>query len=232
MTDLHRIYSIITKKLPETMTTNPVVFRILWEDLVMREEEARSQLENNTLDLLEYSENITDDMVIAIAENCPGLMKINLEECGYITDAAVIALAKNCPGLTKIYLQRCEDITNAAVIALAERCAGLTDINLVGGDYITDAAVIALAEGCAGLTRIHLPCFSNSNITDTAIIALADRCEYLEHIGCYVGDQPSKVSATGYQLVEKIKTRPKPPPLEEGWWMDDGLGPQCKGMMN
>jgi hypothetical protein len=29
-----------------------------------------------------------------------------------------------------------------------------------------------------------------------------------------------------------VRTRPKPPPLEEGWWLDDGLGPRCKGMMN
>jgi hypothetical protein len=50
----------------------------------------------------------------------------------------------------------------------------------------------------------------------------------LEGIWC----PQTKVSATGRQLIEEIKMRPKPPPLEEGWWMDDGTGPCCKGMMN
>jgi len=233
----------------ETMTTNPVVLQILTDELFMPEDEARSQLENNTLDLFDYSENLTDDIVIAILENCSGLMKINLQECG-ITDAAVIALAERCAGLMKINLQDC-NITDAAVIALAEGCPGLTTINLCFCD-ITDAAVIALAEGCAGLTTINLCCcifITDSavialaegcaglrsidlsicrNITDAAIIALAERCEYLEDISF----DETNVSATGRQLIEEIKTRPKPPPLEEGWWMDDGTGPRCKGMMN
>jgi len=50
----------------------------------------------------------------------------------------------------------------------------------------------------------------------------------LENIYC----NSTKVSATGRQLIEDIKTRPEPPPLEEGWWLNDGTGPQCKGMMN
>ncbi len=66
------------------------------------------------------------------------------------------------------------------------------------------------------------------NITDDMVIALAENCEYLEDIKCIY----TKVSATGRQLIQEVKMRPKPPPLEEGWWMDDGTGPQCKGMMN
>jgi hypothetical protein len=42
----------------------------------------------------------------------------------------------------------------------------------------------------------------------------------------------TKVTATGRALIKEIKTRPKPPPLEKGWWMDDGREPRCKGMMN
>jgi len=238
------------------MTTNPVVLQILTEDLGMPEDEARSQLENNTLDLRDYDDFVHDYMVIAIAENCVGLTSIYLNDCDItdaavislakncpelktinlcfcesITDAGVIALAEGCPGLTKINLDCCFNITDAAVIALAEGCAGLTTIRL-DGCHITDKAVIALTEGCAGLTTINLGFYES--ITDAAIIALAENCEYLEHIDFDVdpGDEPSKVSATGYQLIEEIETRPKPPPLEEGWWMDDGTGPRCKGMMN
>jgi hypothetical protein len=209
------------------MTTNPVVFRILTEDLEMPEDEALSQLENNTLDLgIWVAWDITDDILITIAENCAELTSINLGFCDNITNAGVMGVAENCAGLTTISLCACWIMTDAAVTALAENCAGLTMLNLWGCESITDTAIIALAENCAGLTDINLgECY---NITDAAIIALAENCKYLKKIN-YVS---TKVSATGRQLIEEIKTRPKPPPLEEGWWMDDGTEPQCKGMMN
>ena len=128
------------------MTTNPV-FRILTEDLGMPEDEALSQLENNTLDLDGWGD-VTDDILITIAENCAELTSINFNACNNITNAGVMAIAENC--------------------------------------------------------------------------------EYLEDIKCFY----TNVDATGRQLIEDIKTRPRPPPLEKGWWMDDGTGPQCKGMMN
>ena len=182
------------------MTTNPVVLQILTEDLGMPEDEARSQLENNTLNLNPYRFHVTNDIVIAIAENFESLTTINLSYCRYITDIPVIALA--------------------------ERCAGLTTVDLSQCDAVTDDGIIALAENCPGLTKIWLN--DCENITDAALIALAENCEYLDNIYC----EDTKVGATGYQLIEDIKTRPKPPPLEEGWWMDDGTGPRCKGMMN
>jgi hypothetical protein len=76
------------------------------------------------------------------------------------------------------------------------------------------------------LTFINL--YSCRNITDAAVIALAENCEYLEDIDC----RGTKIGATGRQLIQEVKTRPKPPPLEEGWWLNDGTGPQCKGMIN
>jgi hypothetical protein len=119
-------------------------------------------------------------------------------------------------------------VTDEAVIALATHCAGLTTIDLSGCGNITDEAVIALATHCAGLTTIDLSWCEN--ITDEPVIALAENCEYLENIYC----DGTKVTATGRALIKEIKTRPKPPPLEKGWWldMDDGTGPRCKGMMN
>ena len=222
-------------------TSNPVVFQIL-RDLGMPEDEALRQLENNTLDLRCFGEYVTDNIVGAIVENCAGLTTINLWGCESITDTAVIALAERCASLTTINLGFCHNITDAAVIALAERCAGLTEIDLGTCDQalayhaalgldtrsnITDAAVIALAEGCMGLTWINLGfCL---NITNAAVIALAENCEYLTIIACF---NTKKVTSTGYQLIQEVRTRPKPPPLEEGWWLDDGTGPQCKGMMN
>ena len=93
---------------------------------------------------------------------------------------------------------------------------------------VTDEAVIALATHCAGLTEINL--YGCRNITDEAIIALAENCEYLEDIDCH----GTMVSATGRQLIQEVKARPKPPPLPEGWWLedDDYVGPVPRGAMN
>ena len=206
--------------------TNAAAIQILTKDLGMPKDDALSQLTNNSLDLGPYWKNVTDNIVISIAENCAGLTNIDLDRCAYVTDNAVIAIAQNCVGLADIHLVWCWNITNDAVIAIAKNCVGLTKINLHGCRRVTDAAIITLAERCAGLTSVILD--GCEDITDAAIFTLSKNCEYLENIHFY----HTKVTSTGHALISEIKTRPKPPPLEEGWWMDDGTGPRCKGMMN
>jgi hypothetical protein len=249
-------------------TSNPILLRILTEDLGMSENEAQGHMARNTLhSKLSVTDDIviarrasitarmslvTDDIVIAISENWPELKSVDLH-CRSITDIALIALATNCAGLRKINLSYCSSITNAGIIALAncvglevislsnmsrnitdtsviaiaDNCGGLRSIDLSGCRNITDAAIIALADGCVGLVWISMALCDN--ITDAAIIALAN-CDYLQACNSVC----TKVTATGRALIEEIKTRPKPPPLEKGWWldMDDGTGPRCKGMMN
>jgi hypothetical protein len=258
-------------------TSNPILLRILTDDLGMSENAAQGHMARNRLILNSVTDHkrhdaalrrphlyrwynpthpwhliVTDDIVIAISENwpelafvdlggcritdtalialatnCAELTKINLTYCSNITDTGVIALADGCVGLTKINLNDCSNITDASVIAIAENCMGLTSIDLVRCKNITDDAVIALADGCVGLTRIAATYIKN--ITDASIIALAN-CDYLQ----YCTHKGTKITGTGRTLIEEIKTRPKPPPLEKGWWldMDDGTGPRCKGMMN
>ena len=237
-------------------TSNHILFRILTDDLGMSENEAQGHMARNTLSLYPHFDNVvTDDIVTAISENwpeltsvdlrmcrsitdtalialatnCAGLTHVNLNYCSNVTDAGVMAIAENCPGLEVISLSMCKNITNAAIIAMAENCGGLSSIDVSACGNITDNAVIALADGCAGLMWISMSMCKN--ITDAAIIALAN-CDYLQH--CQrVG---TKVTATGRALIKEINSRPKPPPLEEGWWlalyMDDGTGPRCKGMIN
>ena len=236
-------------------TRNPNLFRILTEDLGMSENEAQGHMARNTLSLyphfdnvvtddivsaisenwpeltsvdLRMCRNITDTALIALATNCAGLTYINLNYCSNVTDAGVIAIAENCPGLEVISLSMCKNITDAAIIAMAENCGGLSSIDLSACGNITDDAVIALADGCVGLIWIHLS--RCRNITDAAIIALAN-CDYLQTCILRVD---TKVTATGRALIKEINSRPKPPPLEKGWWldMDDGTGPRCKGMIN
>jgi len=217
----------------------------------MPENKARLQLENNRLNLYHCNREITDTAIISMVENCKGLVSISLNFCRNITDTAVISIAENCSGLTTLYLNSCDKITDASINAIAENCPDMTKLDLNGCKHITDAAIIDLAESCPGLTSIFLSGCLNltntsvfaiaencvnftsiiirtDNITDESIIELHANCVYLHHVECY----GPKISATGRQLIEEIKTRPKPPPLEEGWWLNDGTEPRCKGMMN
>ena len=161
-------------------TRNPILLRILTEDLGMCGLIAQGQLKRNKLTLYGEFDAVTDDIVIAISKNWPELTSVDLRMCRRITDTAVLSLAENCRGLTVISLDSCPKITDRAVIALATNCAGMTNINLSYCSSITNAGVIAIAENCAGLEVISLSMCMN--ITDAAIIALAVFCWGLSSI--------------------------------------------------
>jgi hypothetical protein len=198
----------------------------------MPEDEALSQLDSGKINLTSYSENVTDDVVIALAENCDWLISISLWFCSKITDTALIAIAENCPELTAINLRHCRNLTDTALTAVAEHCGDLTDVDLNCCINITNATVIAFATNCPGLTNIDLG--RCDYVTDTAVIALGENCEYLQKIHVLpvpFGCDPPGIGWEGLQIIEEINARPKHPSLEDGW-MDDGTGPRCKGQMN
>ena len=109
-------YFCVISKQPNNQTMERVIQILV--GIGMPENKARRQLENNTLNLNPYWENATDDIVIALAENCAGLTTINLKWCKNITNAAVIALAEGCEYLADIDLDLCINITDAAAMSL------------------------------------------------------------------------------------------------------------------
>ena len=145
-------------------TSNPILFRILTDDLGMSENEAQGQLKRNTLTLYPQFDDVTDDIVIAISENWPELTSVDLRMCRSITDTAVLALAENCRGLTVISLERCPKITDRAVIALATNCAGMTNINLSYCSNITNASVIAISRNIRLVLYILVYMDATSNL--------------------------------------------------------------------
>ena len=99
---------------------------------------------------------IKDATIIALAEHCPALIRINVSYCMKLTDAAIIALAEHCPALIDVNLGECCNLTDAAINALAEHCPALTGVNVSGCWSLTDAALIALAERCPALTVVKM----------------------------------------------------------------------------
>merc|ERR1712086_144750 len=124
--------------------------------------------------------NIDDAVIIALAEHCPALTDISVDNCKYLTNSAIIALAEHCPTLISVDVSNCKNLTDAAIIALAEHCLVLTRISVISCTNLTDAAIIGLAERCPALTNVDVRyCW---NLTDAAIIALAEHCPALTEI--------------------------------------------------
>jgi len=225
----------------------------------MPEEDARQQLENNTLNLEHYWENVTDGIVIAIAVRCPGLTSITLDKCE-ITDATLIALAEHCPRLTIFHLdyqdcQAYDGLTDDGVVALAANCPGLTEVTIGGmmDDTITDNAIIAVAENCPGLTILRLDgCCSH--ITDKSITRVAVNCPgltRLQLLGVFQNITDTSMIALWqhcYHLIyiglDLCDVEPElrgitgfgdqlvDEIMKRARDLDDGTGPHCKGQMN
>ena len=60
---------------------------------------------------LSLCDQVSEDSVISISENCTGLKELNVSET-YITDDSLLAIAKNCTGLRLLYTDGCSGLSN------------------------------------------------------------------------------------------------------------------------
>jgi len=72
-------------------------FKNTWKDL-------------KNLNLME-SQNLTNESVIAISENCPKLQKIDISWCYHTKNEGIQALLINCKHLEKISVKGCKNLT-------------------------------------------------------------------------------------------------------------------------
>ena len=84
-------------------------------------------LKSNDID--EADEGITDASMMAIAEHCSALRKLDLSFCQFMSDAGIIAVAKGCPLLESLELDDCEWITEEAVDIIREACPRLARLS-------------------------------------------------------------------------------------------------------
>lgn len=145
---------------------------------------------------------VTDASVVQLARRCHSLVKLDLSDVAKISDDSLLAIAENCPKLTKLYLgsslvkrgvwhgderrltlgdlveKGAEGVTDEGVIALARRCLKLTALICPSSPGITAGGVHALSKYSKKLTRVaFLGC---GNIPDEAIRRLVRRCPELE----------------------------------------------------
>lgn len=65
-------------------------------------------------------QNITDDAVKDLSEQCPRLHYVCLSNCPNLTDASLVTLAQHCPLLSVLECVACTHFTDAGFQALAK----------------------------------------------------------------------------------------------------------------
>ena len=146
---------------------------------------------------------ISDGGVIALAQKCTALKTLLL--CGIpVTDAALLAVAEHCPELQVLTVDDCEDISDTGVIALVQRCAALKSLDLEN-TCVTDDAVSAAAKNCPYLEALYLGTCEGSdfrrNVTDNALRTIA---KYLPKLQVLHLDDRSCVSDAG--VIELVRS--------------------------
>ena len=94
-----------------------------------------------------------------MAENCPDLQSLHIEESYQLTDGAVIKLAALCPQLKELVLgQRSETntwpvmVTEQVIPRLAEGCRHLQKLRIDNCEFV-DKAIPMIAKCCPDLHK-------------------------------------------------------------------------------
>lgn len=168
--------------------------------------------------------NLTDNSVSALGKHCKKLEVIDIGGT-LITDVAIISIAEGCPNLVMLQIDENGDLTNKSIAFVGTSCKKLESIYLP--DQITDDGVIPIAQNCKGLQEITLDCLSITDntlealaqcaelecisirgctdITEKGIDYLTKRCKLLYKI--YVDDE---TSLNEKRLAKKYITRKSP----------------------
>lgn len=162
---------------------------------------------------------LSDDCVLALAENCKQLKELNIKTCHMITDISMLALGDNCPSLEILRLDFCGNITDQGLISLAQGCRSLTSLGVCGAN-LSNASVLSLAENCHELMFVDLG--SCGGLSNDSLIPLVEHCsklisirfcdvstvtiEFIEIIayGCY---QLSEIKMYRCPLIQKEVAR-------------------------
>jgi len=142
---------------------------------------------------------ITDITIMSIAEGCPNLVMLQIDENPDLTDKSIAFVGTSCKKLESIYLP--DQITDDGVIPIAQNCKELQEITL-DCLSITDNTLKALAH-CAELGCISIR--GCTEITEKGIDYLTKRCELLYKI--YVDDE---TSLNEKKLTKRYITRKSP----------------------
>jgi len=81
---------------------------------------------------LYHCKGITDETLKVVAERCPQLQILIVNQCSIITDVGIIAVTEKCPHLRTLDYSSCTNISDAALDAIATNCKQLEALGADG----------------------------------------------------------------------------------------------------
>jgi hypothetical protein len=123
---------------------------ICFDEAILRGIAARFPL----LEELETTGAVTDAVLFALADGCPGLLSLTLSSCP-VTDAGIVAIASN-RALVALSLTWCNAVSDAGLRGVAERCTQFARIEIIDMPLVTDATLVALGKYGRSLRSIRL----------------------------------------------------------------------------
>ncbi|EAU84388.2 SCF E3 ubiquitin ligase complex F-box protein grrA [Coprinopsis cinerea okayama7 len=111
----------------------------------------------------------TPEVIISLSQVARGMKGVNLSDCR-VAESALLALADNCHGLVRIKLAGNALVTNAAVTALVSNCPSLVEIDLGRCPSIADVAVRDIWLHSKRIREVRLP--HCTSLTDRAFPAV------------------------------------------------------------
>ena len=103
------------------------------------------------------SKLMTDEGVIHLVRTRgQNLSFLDVGLCQWVTDLSLIAIAENCPHLIRFICSSNFNITDASVMRIAEGCRELTHVNISWCKLITDVSLDKFGEFCPLLENISL----------------------------------------------------------------------------
>lgn len=117
---------------------------------------------------------MTDALVIRIADCCSGLLSLSLAGLELITDHSIFQIAANCTQLQSLDLSELEAITDNAISKIVECCHQLETLYLPGCHQITDDAFADINED--SFPKLRNLTLNSSLISDDAISTISEYC--------------------------------------------------------
>ncbi|MES2608009.1 MAG: hypothetical protein V4544_04710 [Pseudomonadota bacterium] len=146
---------------------------------------------NPELQILDVSccVGLTNEGLMAIAENCKRLQEFHLFWCETFTEDAVISVIKSCPELRRISLSSHSIATDKTFIAISEN-PKLQILKATKCDQITNEGLMAIKKNCKELKEVKLSEYNNrftgdAIISKNTLISFIEACPKLELIDLY-----------------------------------------------
>ena len=135
-----------------------------------------SEVQKKYIISLQLPQNITNNLLLQILQECPNLEELSCWECDQITGVGFDRLPDGLE-LKKLIFSSCP-ITDANLLSLMQKCPNLEELTCEVCDQITGVGFDRLPNGL-GLKKLD---FSYCPITNANLLSLIRKCPNLEEL--------------------------------------------------